>query len=674
VLRIFANALLWKSAVRLVLFWGVVAVCIAVLPRLAFPETNWTAVFDLFRDLAGPKQQSFNLAERIARPEFAFGLASAIVQVAVAFAIAFLICHVLFVRLALRSARGVLHRASTTHDFAAQFQSIDHRLERNGLIGGAWREFSETTVPHDNRIENTIRPQAFISFADIRDRLFGLKMMGAIPGYFVGAGVLLTFIGLVIALHEATSMIGAKEADEMSPALGRLLEAATFKFSTSIAGLGASIVLALLFRSYQIWIEIGFYKFNHALERLMSFHPSQKLSLESRDILAEQRDQLKEINSDRFFSRLGDSIGSGMGTAIAEAMAPMTSRLDQAMGRFESTSQDGVAKLLQDFQNSLQGGAGVELQQMARTLDGTRAALEAVQDRLAGSGADLQRQVAEASSRLVDAIGQASASLHGSASGAAGTLESTISAVTAKIEQQIGLVAGAVSAMQATFAKNSAEVAQQSRDVGEAAAAVSRQAAEESAVATRRTVEAFQSGVGGVMETLQAELGRLVATLGRVGEQIDSVAARSRETADAFGKVAVDVRDASRPLVSHADRVAGATERMSLSMAASVSALTSTQTTASGIATQLSTQLGEMKALWTSYELRFAKVDEDLGRAVTALGTELSKQQGAIEDFVIKVDTHTESILGMLSQAVSGLGDSIDELNDTFERQRQRTE
>jgi hypothetical protein len=100
-------------------------------------------------------------------------------------------------------------------------------------------------------VRNTVRPQSFINLTDARGELFGLKMMGSIPGYFVGLGLLLTFIGLVLALDKAAGSTAAGSAEAMTESLNELLAAATFKFSTSIAGLGASLALALIFRTYR---------------------------------------------------------------------------------------------------------------------------------------------------------------------------------------------------------------------------------------------------------------------------------------------------------------------------------------------------------------------------------------------------------------------------------------
>jgi hypothetical protein len=74
-----------------------------------------------------------------------------------------------------------------------------------------------------------------------------------------------------LALDKAAGSTAAGSAEAMTESLNELLAAATFKFSTSIAGLGASLALALIFRTYQIWIEGAFDGFSRALGRRMIF-------------------------------------------------------------------------------------------------------------------------------------------------------------------------------------------------------------------------------------------------------------------------------------------------------------------------------------------------------------------------------------------------------------------
>ena len=300
------------------------------------------------------------------------------------------------VRLALHSALRDVERASDVRSFAEHFEAISARLSRNGLIGGAWRAFAETTVREDGVVQNTVRPQSFINSTDAREQLFGLKLMPAIPGYFVGLGLLLTFIGLVLALYKASGATGTRSADEMAASLDGLLQAATFKFATSIAGLGSSLALSLVFRTYQIWIDGAFYRLCQALEKRLAFHPSQRLAMETRDILAEQRDELKEINSDRFFSRLGETVRPGLEIAIG----PLAATLSAAMEKLEEASQSGLEEMLARFLEELRGGAGVEMTAIADSLRKAREGLDGTKEMLAGPGADFARHLNEASETL----------------------------------------------------------------------------------------------------------------------------------------------------------------------------------------------------------------------------------------------------------------------------------
>jgi hypothetical protein len=97
-----------------------------------------------------------------------------------------------------------------------------------------------------------VRPGSLLNFGAAREQLPGLKMMGSVPGYFVGVGLLLTFVGLVLALQQASAAVSSNDANGMQIATRQLLKVATFKFATSIAGLGSSIVLSIFFRIYTV--------------------------------------------------------------------------------------------------------------------------------------------------------------------------------------------------------------------------------------------------------------------------------------------------------------------------------------------------------------------------------------------------------------------------------------
>jgi hypothetical protein len=674
--RIFAANAVWRPAVRIPLFWLLVAGAVVALAQV-MPYSDWR----LMSSVIGQNQDG--LPDLVTRQDFAFALASAIVQAGLALGFAFFVAHVLLVGAALRSARRALGPGGYER-FAAGFDRVTERLRRHAVIGHAWRAFEETLIRNDGAVHNTVRPQSFINLAHARERLFGLKMMASIPGFFVGLGLLLTFIGLVLALYRAAGSTGAGSADAMTKSLSDLLHAATFKFATSIAGLGASLALSMLFRIYQIWIEGAFDRFGRALEARMRYQPPQRIAAESLELLAAQRDQLKEINSEAFFARLGDSVAPRLQTAFAEAISPMSSGLDRTVAELKQTSQTGVAELVQNFVDRLDHGAGRELGQVVDALVSLRDGLEGIRTSLAGSGQDVSDKLAAAADNLSRAVAHAGTALDDSATGVAGKVESAMEQLAGRLEAQTAAFGTEMAALQRAVAAQMEESGRAARQAGEDAADASRRAVEEAAAATQRAtrgaVQGMQEAVAEVTENLSTKIAGLSTALQAVEsafraqtQHIDTVSTRSRETADAFGRVAGDVRAASQPILAQSERVAQSADRMATSIAGSVDQLSAAQQTASGIAQQLSThmeQIGrvwdEIGRVWERYEVRFTQVDEELGRAADRFREEVSRHQDAMRTFVQDVDRHTESILSRISSTVGDLDSSIQELSDTL--------
>jgi ABC-type transporter Mla subunit MlaD len=652
----------------MLLFWTLVAGGIFALAHV-MPYSDWQRISGAID--VKPERA----LELVTQKEFAFALASAIVQFGLALGLAFLIAHVLLIHAALRAATRALGPGDDHRHFAANFDGVAQKLRRHAIIGHAWREFEETLVRGDDVVRNTVRPQSFINLAHAREQLFGLKMMASIPGFFVGLG--LTFIGLVLALNKAAGSTTAGSAGAMTEALHGLLDAATFKFSTSIAGLGASLALSLLFRIYQISIERAFERFCRALENRLRFQPPQRIAVDSLKLLVEQRDQLKEINSEAFFARLGDSIAPRFQTAVAEALSPVSSSLDDTMKALTQTSRTGVTELIENFVSRLDHGTGQELGRVVDTLASLHTGLEGIRTSLAGSGQDVSDKLAAAAESLSRVVADAGAALGQSATGVAGTVESTMERLAGKLEAQNAAFGESMATLQSAVAAQMQDSGRLAREAGEAAADASKRAADEAVEATqkatREAVDAMRAAMRDVTQNLGADIGRLSATLQSVEsafraqtQHIDTVSARSRDTAEAFGQVAANVRVASQPLVASSERVAQSADRMAQSMAGSVESLSATQRTASGVAEQLDAHLRQIANLWSQYEARFKGVDEDLERAAKVFHDEVSRHQEAMRNFVADVDKHTGAILSSISRTVNDLDQSIQELTDTL--------
>lgn len=76
----------------------------------------------------------------------------------------------------------------------------------------------------------------------------GDDIMSSLPGYFTSVGLIFTFIGLVVALYFAAKGFRTGDLGEARAAIIQLLNAASFKFLTSVSALISALVISLFTR------------------------------------------------------------------------------------------------------------------------------------------------------------------------------------------------------------------------------------------------------------------------------------------------------------------------------------------------------------------------------------------------------------------------------------------
>ena len=392
-----------RSLMRLLVFWAIPIALVAVAPVL-LPIVDYHLVLGTTVDAFGGS------IEGVSERGFAYALAGILFTLAIGLLTSFVVLHVFPILFRLRQARlrvvAAIGKARSLDEsrrsFASEFETLREQLSRDRLIGHAWIEFEETLLDADSdrAIGNTVRPQVFFNPALARQKMAGLKIMNAVPGYFVGIGLLLTFVGLVLALYKAGTAASAGDADAMATQMGELLQIATFKFSTSIAGLGASILLSIFFRWFFVLIEGAFDRFNAALERGLLYYAPQSISMEISRTMQDQLVQLKDITQGDFFARMGSEIAPRLNAAIGEAMAPITEQIGNAVGSLATNSHDGVQQMLSSFVDSLQHGAGTEMRELAATLKQLQMSIVEMQGSVRGSGDDFAAKLSEAADNL----------------------------------------------------------------------------------------------------------------------------------------------------------------------------------------------------------------------------------------------------------------------------------
>ena len=175
---------------------------------------------------------------------------------------------------------SALHGAAAQRDFAGHFNEFDLQLggaaTQSAALTDGWGHFRGLLVENgDGRLATTARARDLFDPLDEPART--LEWWANI---LVAIGLVITFLGIVAALSEATGAIGTGNPAEVQAALMGLLAIAATKFWTSIAGVLASIVLRIVARLRRrriTQLESGFFA---ALDACVVYMPPEKVALE----------------------------------------------------------------------------------------------------------------------------------------------------------------------------------------------------------------------------------------------------------------------------------------------------------------------------------------------------------------------------------------------------------
>ena len=248
----------------------------------------------------------------------------------------------------LEEALGVVEEAAGANALHDRFASINQRLASNPVIGEAWRAFVRTLVPvpgQEGVLGTTRRPREDLNESILTSAGVNLRFYTAVPNYLVGLGLLFTFAGLVAALYFASAGVAAASIQEAQGALRHLLAAATFKFMTSIAGLGASIV-------YSSREKTQLYRLGQRLDALCTALEQRLVPVTPEYLgtvqLAEMRNQsvlLRRLGR-HLHVTIPDTVEERLASELLDAIAPMREGFARAAERIGQMDDALAARLL----------------------------------------------------------------------------------------------------------------------------------------------------------------------------------------------------------------------------------------------------------------------------------------------------------------------------------------
>jgi len=256
--------------------------------------------------------------------------------------------------------------------FMGAYEACSAALAKNTLLRPAWTGFSHTLI-----IPITpFRP--ILATMDARDcfdlgRLYrragaDLRYHAALPGLLVGAGLLVTFLGLAAGLTAASDVVaeGATQAAR-NTALRDLLGAASVKFITSLVGLLLSIGYAL-FRKWQLrTAEHAQAAFLDALDERLPLRTPAALQADANLMAERQYAEVQRIGTD-FFVNLGSILETKFSQGLEQHIGPLAAAIEKLSGKLANQNEDAMQGMLSAFLERLEGAIGSSMRDTAATL------------------------------------------------------------------------------------------------------------------------------------------------------------------------------------------------------------------------------------------------------------------------------------------------------------------
>lgn len=545
----------------------------------------------------------------------------------------------------------------------------------------AWREFQETMVDESaSPVRNTNRPSAFFNRASPK-----LTVLHFASNIFVGAGLILTFLGLIVALNTAAQNMG-EDITAAKLSLEHLLTVAGAKFFTSVAGLGASIWLRFTEYNLSKNIRRDTDLICELLERGLLYVSPQRLAVEQLDVLREQRDQLKFFNTD-----VALQLSERIGAQFTQAIAPVAASLTELNDNMTSVTQ-GIGA---GAREAIEKVSGEQLRGLSETLGQLRGKLDAIGQSVGNSGADAANQIrlaGEDFSKAASDIREAFDRLAGQVDGMGTRISEQSDAAQAAQQKSLADILEGIEDAQAssntmltrmlttlqTAASEAAGSIQQEVEKAlksgvEASGETFRKAIEASSGELRDTTKKLSDAVGEAAQQVE----RASAGFSQSGEKAAQTAEAMRNVTDSARTVATSMSDAAQGFASAAGPVAEAARSVSQAAsrvadtveadrAAAMAALTEMHSLADSIrSTQQSAE-----AAWSDYRARFEGVDQALSKATEKLAETLGDSLTEFRKFAQETDRQMAAAVSRLSNTLTQIEEYAESLDDFVEETR----
>lgn len=539
----------------------------------------------------------------------------------------------------------------------------------------AWREFHETIIDETTSpIRNTNRPSGFFNRAAPRQTTLIFA-----SNIFVAAGLILTFLGLIVALNTAAGGMSGGDVQAAQLSLVGLLTVAGAKFFTSVAGLGASIWLRFAEHGLTKRVRRETELLCQLIERGLLYVPPQRFAAEQLEVMKEQRDQLKFFNTD-----VAMQLSERIGKEFVQAITPVTQSLTTLNASMLSVTQ-GIGA---GAKEAIERVSGDQLRGLSDTLASLSQRLDAVSQSVSSTSEDAATQIrlagadfATAAADIRDAFDLLAARVEGMGDRIAQQGE----AASAAQQRTLSDMIAGVDATQVRTTEMISQVINTLRDAGSAAAATMQRevgdALEKGVAESKRTfqiaIEQSAEGLKDTANSLTTAIGGAATQIERAGqgfsrssenavlaaEAMSAVADNGRSVAIAINDAARGFNEAAAPVARAAQAVNDAADKVARTVEADRRADDAALAEMRELAETMRQTHVAADTAWREYRARFEDVDRALAVTTDKLAETLGDSFAEFRRFAQETDRE----LGVAVSRLAGTVTSIQEYAEALE-------
>lgn len=458
--------------------------------------------------------------------------------------------------------------------FAEGYPDFVHELQSNFRSKGpretvweAFDEFNETIV-HDDvdgplRLRNSIRPASFLNVDDLG---FGPGVFRVLPNSLVSAGLLLTFLGLVAALHQFSQSMDAGTGG-MDRAMQDFMQIASAKFVMSLVGLFCSILFTFLLRARQNKMDAVLHRLCIGIERRLVFVSLEDIGFRQLRAATEQREYLREIGMSMVaeLQKPLEALPTQITSAISDKMDPIFDRVT-SMG---TSNMEG---LVGDLSQQLSHSVGNALTRASESLGEATDRIGLMVDRMSSTNTQAGDGLREALDQMARAISEMRSEVAASGRTATEAMNDGADRLLSVMNDTLEGIRDNTSEGAEAMRTAAAEMRTAAEGFRDALASASEESSKAAQERMAQSSEVAGQAIEGAGKTLMDSFNQTSADIAKLGTEmggvigdellsrLDTIGGRLEAMAEAVQRGATGAQSAAQGLNTGADAIHGASE------------------------------------------------------------------------------------------------------------------